>query len=125
MTEYSRRHLDDRQVHRRWMDPRLASVRVADVQAYLRSRGWKPVQADAPHVLVFQEPTVAEDGPLYQWLPDSEQRRDYIQCIYELMAAIAEIEDRYAGDVLTDILGQHAAFANGPGALQKAETASR
>ncbi len=118
MSEYYRRHLDDRQVHRRWMDPRIHAVRVANVQAYLVHHGWKQVPPDRPHVLVFQEPIEDKEGPLYQWIPDSEQRRDYTQCIYELIAAIAEIEDRYAGDVLTDILRQPAdgVSTNGPGA---------
>lgn len=106
MTEYYRRFLDDREVHRRWLDPRLHQVRVASIVAYLRSKGWKPVPADRPYVLVFQEPLVDPDGPLYQWIPENEQRRDYLARIYELIAALGEIEDRYAGDVLTDILRQ-------------------
>jgi hypothetical protein len=126
MTEYHRRHLDDREVHRRWMDPRIVSVRVADIQAYLLRMGWKPAPADGSNHLVFQEPTASEDGPLYQWTPTSEQRRDYTQRIYELIAAIAEVEDRFAGDVLADILSPHpAAFTNGPGASSKGEPAPR
>jgi hypothetical protein len=127
VTQHYRRHLDDRQIQRRWLDPRLSSVRVADVQAYLIGKNWKPVPSDSPDVLVFQEPAVGEDGPLYQWLPASEQGCDYIQRIYELIAAIAEVEDRYAGDVLTDILDQRATStpANGPGVAQKTDTATR
>ena len=41
---------------------------------------------------------------MYQWIPASESVRDYFQRVYELVAAIAEVEDRYAGDVLSDIL---------------------
>lgn len=106
MTTYYRRHLDDSEVHRRWMDPRLRQVRVANIVAYLRSKGWKPMPPDSPHEFVFQEPDLAPDGPLYQWVPVTEQRRDYLARIYELLAALGEIEDRYAGDVLTDILRQ-------------------
>ncbi len=57
MIKYHRRYLDDRDVHRRWIDPRLYAVRVADLQAYLLRKGWKPVPPDRPHVFVFQEPT--------------------------------------------------------------------
>jgi hypothetical protein len=115
---YASRYLDDRQVHERWIDPRLYRVRVADVQAYLLRKGWKPVPPDRPHVLVFQEPVVTEGGPLYQFVPDTEQRRDYAARLYELIAALAETEGRYAGDVLTDILRQPAAEPppNGPAA---------
>jgi hypothetical protein len=74
-------------------------------------------------VLVFEEPTVDSDGPLYQWVPQNEQGRDYQQQIFELIAAIAEIEDRYAGDVLTDILqeSRDPAERNGPGAARHAQ----
>lgn len=101
---YYRRHLDDRQIHRRWVDPRLFSVRVAGIRAYLLGKGWKAAPPDRPGALVFEEPCAGPDGPLYQWFPDSEERRDYPQAVYELLAALAEIEDRYAGDVLTDLL---------------------
>ncbi|HTU18164.1 MAG TPA: hypothetical protein VMG10_08875 [Gemmataceae bacterium] len=117
MIQYYSRYLDDRALSRRWLDPRLRTVRVADIQAYLLRKGWKPVVPDRPYVLVFQEPTVSEEGPLYQFVPDTEQRRDYVARIYELLAALGEIEDRYAGDVLTDILHQSSESvpANGPG----------
>lgn len=117
MTKYISRYLDDRDVLRRWMDPRLPTVGVAQIQAYLLRRGWKLVPPDRPHVLVFQEPSGEEDGPLYQFVPDSEQRRDYAARIYELLAALAEIEDRSAGEVLTDILQPTASGSmstNGP-----------
>jgi len=114
--QYYSRYLDDRALSRRWLDPRLRTVRVADIQAYLLRKGWKPVTPDRPYVLVFQEPTVSEQGPLYQFVPDTEQRRDYVARIYELLAALGEIEDRYAGDVLTDILrlSAESVAVNGP-----------
>lgn len=114
MLTYTRRHLDDNTLARRWADPRLAQVRVADIRDYLLGKGWKPAPPDRPNVLVFQEPVVDEEGPLYQWLPDSEQGRDYPARVYELLAAVAEVEDRYAGDVLTDILQHHGDEGNGP-----------
>ena len=124
MKPYLRRHLDDRQVHHWWVDPRIHLVRVADIRAYLLRREWKEVPPDRPGVLVFEEPVVSEDGPLYQWIPDSEQRREYFQAVYELLAALGEIEERYAGDVLTDILDSSTAralSANGPQASTQAE----
>ncbi len=122
MTQFYRRHLDDPQVHRRWIDPRLYSIRVADIRDYLLRKGWKEVTPDRPGVLMFQEPAVSEDGPLYQWIPDSEQRREYSQAIYELLASLGDIEDRYAGDVLTDILEHSVASSkNGPRVPAKAD----
>ncbi len=128
MIPYHRRHLDDREVHRRWIDPRLYSLRVANIRAYLLRKRWKEVPADRPGELLFEEPTAGADGPLYQWIPDSEERREYPQAVYELLAALAEIEDRYAGDVLTDIL-QDAEVgvlsANGPRVSPKADSAQK
>jgi hypothetical protein len=125
---YYRRHLDDRQVHRRWVDPRIHAVRIADIRTYLLRKDWKEVPPDQPGVLVFEEPVVSEDGPLYQWIPDSEQRREYFQSVYELLAALAEIEDRYAGDVLTDVLEHsdaRALSANGPQASTQTDAVQK
>jgi hypothetical protein len=128
MTTYYRRHLDDRQVRRRWMDPRMFNLRVAEIEAYLLRKGWKPVPPDRPNVLVFEEPQVSEDGPLYQWIPDSEDYRHFPSAVYELLAALAEIENRYAGEVLTEMLAHRpglAVPASGTDALSRSETASR
>jgi hypothetical protein len=123
MMEYSRRYLDERELRRRWLDPRLCQVRVANIVAYLLSKGWKPVPPDRPGELAFEEPVPDPAGPLYQWFPDTEQRRDYLARIHELLAALGEIEDRYAGDVLTDILRQSPASvpADGSGVPLPAE----
>jgi hypothetical protein len=124
MLRYCRRYLDDGEKHRRWIDPRLYSVRAADLQAYLLHKGWKPVPPDRPGVLVFQEPTINEDDPLYQFVPLDEEWKGYPAQVYDLIAALALIEDRYAGDVLTDILRPLTADAtpgNGPAGATKAE----
>lgn len=104
MIQYHRRYLDEQEKQRRWIDPRLYMVQVADIQAYLLGKGWNPVRSDRPGFLIFQEPTPSQDGPLYQFVPESQQWDGYTAWIHELIAAIAAIEDRYAGDVLTDIL---------------------
>jgi hypothetical protein len=123
--QYIRRLRDDREVHRRWIDPRMYEVRVVDIRKYLQRKGWKEVAPDRPGVIVFQEPTVGEDGPLYPWIPDSEQARGYSQAIYELVAALAEIEDCYAGDTLAEILElseKAPVSANGPGRSPKTDS---
>jgi hypothetical protein len=127
MSEYHRRHLDDREVQRRWLDPRISSVWVADIRAYLLHKNWKLVAPDRPGFLVFQEPAEVEGGPLYQCVPESERGRDYTRRIYELIAAIAEVEDRYAGDVLADILRPSVTPTptNGPAVSKGAEIAAR
>jgi hypothetical protein len=122
MIQYPRRHLDDREVHRRWMDPRLALLRLEEIRAYLERKGWKRVRpADLPEA-VYQEPG-SEEEPLYQWLPESEQRRDYLQRVYELLAGIAEHEGRLAGEVLTEMLGHSGDSPDGNGAATTAAEA--
>jgi hypothetical protein len=118
MMQYLRRHLDDRQVQRRWVDPRLPDLRLDQIRAYLLGKGWKEVAPDRPGVLVFEEPALGEEGPLHQWVPDSEQRREYLQGVYELLAAVAEVEDRSAGEVLTDMLEASPANGESPNSAQ-------
>jgi hypothetical protein len=108
MIRYHRRYLDDREKHRRWIDPRLYSVRVPQLRSYLRSKGWKEVSPDRPGFLVFEEPGSDGGERLYQFVPESEGWEGYPAQVYDLIAAVAEIEDRYAGDVLTDILREPA-----------------
>jgi hypothetical protein len=128
MIKYSRRYLDGREKHRRWIDPRLYSVRPADLQAYLVHKGWKPVPPDRPGFLVFEEPTHGEGGPLYQFVPLDEAWEGYPAQVYDLIAALALIEDRYAGDILAEVL-KHAPpdtpCANGPGVSAPAEPAPK
>jgi hypothetical protein len=113
---YARRWVDPDRQYRRWIDPRLSSVRVADVRAYLLRRGWKPVLPDRPHTLVFEEPPGDPEGPLYQFVPAEEQAPDYTRRMFDLVTGLAEFEDRYAVDVLNDILrGAGPPSANGQG----------
>ena len=111
---YFSRYLDERELRNRWIDPRLSSVRVAGIRNYLLGKKWQEVSPDRSGCLVFQEPDCAPNEPLYQFVPEFEQDRAYPALIHELIAALASIEDRYAGDVLTDILRcQAPAAANG------------
>ena len=72
---YGRRFIEPRNRYRRWIDPRVRTLRLADVIGYLRSRGWIEVAADRPGSRVFQEPNsaTAEGEPFYQFVPDSER----------------------------------------------------
>jgi hypothetical protein len=104
---YYRRQLDPSDLRRRWLDPRLNAVRVADLTAYLERNGWKQVPSDRSGFLVFEEPAVGPDGPLYQFVPETEAWDGFAAWVYEQIGALAEYEDRFAGDVLADILPAH------------------
>jgi hypothetical protein len=92
----------------RWVDPRVRSVRVADVQAYLLGRGWKRKPSPNPKTLIFEEPPIDGGKPFYQVIPASEDFSDYLRHITELITTLSEIEDRHPVELLNDILGQAA-----------------
>jgi hypothetical protein len=103
---YSRRFIDPRDQYRRWIDPRVRALRLADVIAYLGRRGWSEAPSDRPGFRVFQEPpsTVEGEEPFYQFVPESEQYSDYPLRMFELLTGLAEVEDRQASAVIDDIL---------------------
>jgi hypothetical protein len=103
---YGRRLIDPRQQYRRWIDPRVRTLRVAAVVEYLRSHGWTEVAPDRPGFRVFQEPAgaTAGAGPFYQFVPDSEGYDNYAQSMFELLSGLAEWEDRQATEVIDDIV---------------------
>jgi hypothetical protein len=104
--QYARRFIDPRNQYRRWIDPRVRTLRSADVAGYLIGHRWLEVPPDRPGFRVFQEPPGAEkDGePFYQFVPDSEQSKDYPLRMFELLTGLAEFEDRQASEVIDDIV---------------------
>jgi len=104
--QHLRRFIDPRNQDRRWIDPRLRTLRVADIVAYLRYHGWKQLPSDRKGMLVFQEPggELMDGQPRCQFVPDSEQYGDSALRIFELLTGLAEFEDRQASEVIDDIL---------------------
>ncbi len=111
---------------RRWVDPRVWSVRVGDLRAYLQRKGWTACPAPRPGQLAFEEPAGNPDGPVRLYVPESEQFADYPQRLLEVVTALAEIEGRYAAvEVLDDILQSRvSAEPNGAGIRSPAESTS-
>jgi len=102
---YGRRIIPERQRYRLWIDPRVWSLSVAAVVAYLRDRGWKEVDPDRPHYRVFEEPHVAAgEHPGYQFVPTFEQEPGYGQQMFELVTGLAAFENRQGREVIDDIL---------------------
>src|SRR5262245_12972237 len=108
MTPYRRRPLDPNLQYRRWIDPRVRTLRLPDVVAYLRRRGWKELPPDRRGFLAFQEPTgeTVDGRPVCQFVPDSEEYDNYAQLMFELLTGLAEFEDRPAAQVIDEITGQ-------------------
>lgn len=104
-----------------WIDPRIVHARPEDAQAYLIRHGWKQVgPATAPELLRYEmeedenAPTMfvplrVDSGPGLQWMID-------------LVADLAQFEDRWAVAILDDILQPSADLvpANGPTVPMKA-----
>ena len=111
-----------------WIDPRVEQVRVEDMRSYLLRRGWKPKPAPRPQILLFEEPSNGDDKPIVLLVPANTRGSDYYQRVIELITSLAIIEDRYAVDVLNDILRQPAdgqPAANGPGRIRATKHRSR
>jgi hypothetical protein len=126
---YARRLIDPSNVYRRWIDPRVQTLRIAEVVAYLHQRGWTELPTDRPGFRVFQEPPGHEipGGPYCQFVPDSEGD-DLSLRMFELITGLAEVEDRPAAEVIDDIrcLGPAESLpANGPASAPKGEPAPR
>jgi hypothetical protein len=103
---YPRRFIDPARQYHRWIDQRYRRLRLADLTAYLRERGWKQLPSDREHFLIFAEPSgeMVDDRPLCQLVPDSEEYDDYPARVFELLTGVAEVEDRPAAEVIDDIL---------------------
>jgi hypothetical protein len=84
------------------IDPRVSRVRPAGAEAYLLRRGWVLSDTTA-NFQEFEHPK-GEDGPLVR-VPLREQGRDYAQRITELITDVALVENRYAVEVLDEMLG--------------------
>jgi len=109
-----------------WIDPRIGKVRAEDVLRYLTLHGWKLVgPASDPNLLRYEimenasaptlfVPVRADDGPALSWT-------------VELVGELARYEDRWAVDVLNDILSQAAGTAppDGLGTPVTAEPATK
>jgi hypothetical protein len=109
-----------------WIDPRVVQVRSAAAQAYLHGHGWQLLPTEQANLLLFGKAPAGDDSPKVH-VPMLEQARDYPQRIIELITELALVEERYAVDVLNDILQQEAAETeshNGPDRAARAEPAS-
>jgi hypothetical protein len=109
-----------------WIDPRVAQVRSASARTYLFQHGWKLLSPESDSLLQFEGPFGGDVAPTV-WLPVKEQARDYTQRVIELITDLALAEDRFAVEVLDDILQQSAdpVPANGPSVSQPAEPAPK
>ena len=111
-----------------WIDPRILQLHPEAVRAYLLAREWQYLgPAEVPDLLMFDTPQPRGDKPNVL-LPTSLDHPHQVQRMIDLVADVALHEDRYAGDVLTDMLqtaSTTAAPANGPAASAQTQPATK
>jgi hypothetical protein len=91
-----------------WIDPRVTRLRPEDVQAYLTRHGWRPAgPAGDPHLLRFERADGPEDGQTL-FVPAEVRPGSLLERMIESVAELARYQDRWAVDVLADILRQPA-----------------
>ena len=84
-----------------WVDPRVAQVRVADFEKYLVKRGWSRLEKSPPYFLSFEIPG---DRRSLIRIPADESDRNYLRLVIEVITDMARVEDKYAVEILNDIL---------------------
>ncbi len=110
-----------------WIDPRILQVRPEAVRSYLLGHGWEYVgPAAMPDMLMFDTREPRGDKPNVL-LPLKLEHPQQVQRMIELVGDVALYEDRWAVDVLNDMLRQTVdpSPANGPTMPAKVESASK
>ena len=87
-----------------WIDPRIAQVSVAGARRYMVDHGWRLKPFPRPEVLVFEGPMADEGHPISLIVPSSEKFIDYRMRIEDLISALGVIENRYAVEILNEML---------------------
>src|SRR5262249_44044008 len=106
---------------------RVLQLRPEAVRAYLLAHGWQDLgPAEVPDMLMFDTPEPRGDRPNVL-LPLKLEHGHEVQRLVELVTDVALHEDRWAADVVSDMLRQpaEAVPANGPpvpGTAQRAPT---
>jgi hypothetical protein len=91
-------------MNRSWIDPRVGLVTVDAIRSYMSKHGWTLQPFPGPELLVFGGQVDDDGEPIELVLPSSERMRDYRMRVEDLIGSLGALEDRYAGDVLNDIL---------------------
>lgn len=85
-----------------WIDPRVQEIRPTQLLAYLAAKHWSETRAHHPSMRAFRD----GHGHGDVLVPKATAYDRYVQDIIDAVTLLAKAEDRYAGEVLTDLLGQ-------------------
>jgi hypothetical protein len=87
-----------------WVDPRVLDVRPADAEAYLRDHGWQEVDSAMPRAKRFLSPARGSEREAVL-VPETVDDGPLLNLLVECVGKVARWEDRYAGEVLNELLG--------------------
>ena len=110
-----------------WIDPRIEQARPEHAQAYLTQHGWKLLgPAENPGLLRYERQDGDADSPTL-FVPVRVKDGASLQWMIDLVADLAQFEDRWAVEVLGDILraAPEVGTANGAGLSANTEIAQR
>ena len=93
-----------------WIDPRIEKVQPAQLLAYLGARKWHETPAMHASMQAFRD----DGGHGDVLVPKATGYDRYVQDIIDAVTMLAKSEDRFAGDVLSDLLAQPLSEASAP-----------
>jgi hypothetical protein len=96
-----------------WIDPRYKLVTTAQAAAYLERHGWRRIEYPRPEVHVYEGPLADSGRPIRQYVPRLDKADDFHRCMLDVITSVARLEDRYAVDVLNEMLGVTTPTTNG------------
>jgi hypothetical protein len=89
----------------RWVDPRVSSIRLAGVRAYLERRGFVEQPEANPSFTRFEAPPGPNgELPPFFVLPTSERFGDYVQSLTYFLTTLSEVEDRHPDAIVEELL---------------------
>jgi len=117
----------DMKFHNPWIDPRIVQATPEAAQVYLHTHGWKLIGPAANPALLLYERPENGDNTASVLVPVQLDQGSMLQRMIDLVADLARHENRWAVDVLRDILLQPGAStgANGPTVAKAIEPAPK
>lgn len=90
------------QFQNRWIDPRVTQVGIYQLRGYLSRTGWREVEKLANGALARFENSTHVDVSLL--VPNRMDGGVLLQRLIDLFADLSRCEDRWAGEILNDVL---------------------
>jgi hypothetical protein len=83
-----------------WIDPRVEQVQPTNLLTYLQRQGWNERRSSMPPMRAF----LIEQSDAVIYVPTGEDEENRVRFTVEAITQLARVEQRFAGDVLNDVL---------------------